>query len=31
MSALKRTEAVGVEQSELISRLDTFATKKRKA
>ena len=31
MSALKRTEAVGVEQSELISRLDTLTTKKRKA
>ena len=31
MSAFKRTEAVGVEQSELISRLDTFAAKKRKA
>jgi len=31
MSAFKRTEAVGVEQSGLISRLDSFATKKRKA
>jgi hypothetical protein len=31
MSVLKRTEAVGVEQSELIRRLDTFATRKRKA
>ena len=31
MSALKRTEAVGVKQSELISRLATLTTKKRKA